>query len=173
MKIKPQRRSHINLCSLNKTICLGLSVWRDYVKIICSLEDHPNCQSCPTNPDWWLWMLAEHWEGYAILHNCRAYNYVCITFLHIRSCSTEHEDQHYLLSCVAQATCGKESPSTPCRNSFTEATGWREKMFATRKSHRIDTQNTPSSQELRTSQLQKGEIHKKEKRLKNMLNVPN
>ena len=41
-KIKPQGRPRVNLCALNKTICLGLSVCLHYAKIICSLEDRAN-----------------------------------------------------------------------------------------------------------------------------------
>lgn len=41
-KIKPQGRPRVNLCALNKNICLGLSVWLHYAKIVCSLEDRAN-----------------------------------------------------------------------------------------------------------------------------------
>lgn len=128
MKIKPQRRPHINLCSLNKTICLGLSVWLDYRKPIYSLENHPNYQSYLSHKPWLMTSVNAGWALKGVQSGTTAE--LLITSVKLSYTSSfvhKKENRHYLLRCVVQSTCGKGKKSQCAwqRQSFVEATGQR------------------------------------------------
>lgn len=128
MKIKPQRRPHINLCSLNKTICLGLSVCLDYRKPIYSLENRPNYQSHLSHKPWLTTRVNAGWALKGVQSGTTTELLITSVML---SCTSslvhKKENRHYLLCCAVQSTCGKGKTSQCAgqRQSFVEATGQR------------------------------------------------
>lgn len=166
----------MNLCTLNKIICLGPPVWLDYVKTIGSQEDRPNCQSCPHTLV--TVVNAASTEGGYNLQDWRACNHVHVACSHIPSCFTEKEKRHYLLAGKAETTCGGgEGGGSPVMPSRDRASGsQRTKVGSICIIQWTKDYYPEHTQFLKLKKKQpnyhKGEIHKKYKRLIYMLNFP-
>lgn len=148
MKIKPQGRPRINLLSLNKTICLRLSAWLHYVKIICSLEDHANCPSLLSHKRWLMTGVNADWtrtggHNPVQLRSSESCRYCFLTHTGL----LHRKKQPYLLYRVEPSTCGNEKqvPACPVETELHRSYRTKSGSICNHSSWRINIQSAQRS----------------------------